>query len=137
MQRIILQEKKCLFCGSVLVRGFLESGREEGIGDFRKRKFCNHKCYTDFNTGSNHSNWKGGIKHRPDGYLRDTKDKYVHRKVMEECLGRELKHEEFVHHIDGNKGNNDVNNLELHTNSSHRKLEVCNQKRGLDGKFEK
>ena len=40
-----------------------------------------------------------------DGYV------YVHRLKAEEKLGRKLKHGECVHHIDGDKLNNDIDNL--------------------------
>ena len=42
-----------------------------------------------------------------------------HRRVMEEYLGRELKPDEIVHHIDGNKLNNDISNLQLVTRAEH------------------
>lgn len=37
--------------------------------------------------------------------------KEVHRDLMEKKLGRKLLSSEVVHHIDGNKRNNDINNL--------------------------
>jgi hypothetical protein len=39
--------------------------------------------------------------------------KYEHRIVMEEHLGRELLSTETVHHIDGDRLNNSLENLEL------------------------
>lgn len=45
--------------------------------------------------------------------------KLEHRKVMEEYLGRELSPDEIVHHIDGNKLNNDISNLQLVTRAEH------------------
>lgn len=55
---------------------------------------------------------------------RATKNHYVlmHRVVMENFLGRMLKDNEVVHHIDHNKKNNDISNLELLTNSNHSKI---------------
>jgi hypothetical protein len=41
---------------------------------------------------------------------------------MEEHIGRYLKPGEVVHHIDGDKTNNDISNLMLLTNSDHMKL---------------
>lgn len=44
-----------------------------------------------------------------------------HRYVMEKYLGRKLKENEYVHHIDFDKTNNDINNLFLfETNSLHK-----------------
>lgn len=53
-----------------------------------------------------------------------TKKGYVleHRVVMENYLGRLLTNDEVVHHKDGNKRNNDINNLELMSNSNHTKF---------------
>lgn len=43
----------------------------------------------------------------------------LHRYVMECFLGRKLNSNEIVHHKDGNKLNNDINNLELLTRAEH------------------
>lgn len=53
---------------------------------------------------------------RPDGYILE------HRYVMSEHLGRLLLKEELVHHIDGNKLNNAIVNLELTNLSDHRRI---------------
>lgn len=64
----------------------------------------------------------------------------AHRVVMEQSLGRLLETWEIVHHIDHNKSNYDISNLELTTQTKHSKgharpstiLEMvcpnCNQK---------
>ena len=41
-----------------------------------------------------------------------------HRRVVEKNIGRKLKHEEIVHHIDFNKQNNDIRNLHIFKNTS-------------------
>lgn len=63
------------------------------------------------------------------GYLQEWingKAKYVHISVMEEKLGRKLGKHEVVHHKDGNKLNNDPDNLVvLRTPSDHSIVHSC------------
>jgi hypothetical protein len=51
----------------------------------------------------------------------DGKKVYEHRYVMEQHLGRKLRHGEEVHHIDGNKLNNCIDNLRVLTTEEHKK----------------
>lgn len=53
-----------------------------------------------------------------------TKNNYVlhHRIIMENHLNRLLSTTEVIHHKDGNKHNNSIDNLELMTNQEHAKL---------------
>lgn len=61
---------------------------------------------------------------------------------MEEYIGRPLRKDEVVHHVDGNKRNNNITNLMLMTRSEHAKIHAENLNRSKavvqyskDGKF--
>lgn len=76
-----------------------------------------------YKKGEESYNWKGGINlDKSNGYLRNNLNKKrVHRIIMEEFLGRQLYKEEQIHHINGNKLDNRIENLMLVSNSEHRK----------------
>jgi len=77
--------------------------------------------------GSEHCQWKGGRIKTPQGYIRvwldpnselyEMADKqgyvYEHRLVMAQHLGRCLLPSEVVHHINGMRDDNRIENLEL------------------------
>lgn len=72
-----------------------------------------------------HPNANKGKRNNP-GYL------FEHRLVMSNSLKRPLKKSEHVHHINGNKADNRIENLQIMSNSEHRKYHMgllsCEQK---------
>ena len=90
-------------------------------------------------SGPNHPDWKGGRHIDKDGYVpvwcedHPNRRKYCrymfeHRLVMEAHLGRLLNPEEVVHHRNGDKKDNRIENLELfESNAAHLRETLAGQ----------
>jgi hypothetical protein len=71
--------------------------------------------------GESHPRWKGGW-HNHCGYKIITfncKRMYEHRHIMEQHLGRKLLKDEVIHHINGNKSDNRIENLQIMNPKQH------------------
>lgn len=116
-------KKKCRNCNKIFKR-FL--WRQEYYDkQNRKNAFCSRRCVYKYQKGKTNFSYKCGITTH-DGYLiysyGEYKGRLVHRIVMEKYLGRKLKKSEHIHHLDGNRKNNKINNLYLCIgNSDHMK----------------
>jgi len=129
--------KKCLNCGKEIEMKIAR--------DAKRKKFCSHNCRAKYYVkngtiklhrnskgqgnpnppkGKLHHFWKGGVVQK-NGYkyikVKSGKDGYLaeHRKIIEEFLGRKLKKDELIHHIDGNRLNNNIENLILCSLKEH------------------
>lgn len=64
------------------------------------------------------------------GYPRyNDNNKLVHIAVMEKLIGRSLRNNEIVHHINGDKTDFRRRNLQLLTKKDHYKVHVVDKKR--------
>lgn len=84
--------------------------------------------------GANHASWKGGSYISSDGYrmiyVPQTKKvnsnwehyKKEHVVVIEQRLRRPIRNGEVIHHIDGDKLNNDIDNLYITDNKHHHQI---------------
>lgn len=103
--------RKCLQCG----KEFLVSARH------KNKKFCGLDCAYAYKREHERVATIGA-----DGYKRvwfaDGSEEKEHRFIIEQRIGRKLKRDEVVHHIDGNRANNDISNLAIMTRGEHSAL---------------
>jgi len=141
--KVIGVYKKCVYC-----QNEFNSLRGRGVGRAKKIKFCSRKCVARFRAqtikGENHHCWKGGLKKEKGRYVslrtyagpghRYT-SKGVHRLVIEQHLGRELRKDEEVHHLNSNKWDNRLENLLLIPKAEHSRLHG-KERGGINGRVQ-
>jgi hypothetical protein len=92
-----------------------------------KNNFCSINCRKEYYKGENSPNWVGGKSIARNGYVRvftPTEKcgfRYEHRIVIEKSIGRRLNKGEQIHHINGIKHDNRLENLKLVSPLEHKK----------------
>lgn len=105
---------------------------------------CRYKLHSQRMKTSGNSRWKGGISyhqgykmiHKPthphakgNGYV------FEHRLIVEKSLGRYLWPKEVIHHINHNKLDNRIENLEITSKSKHSKIHAPTHRKHYFCKF--
>lgn len=126
----------CDVCGKTFE---VENRRATDAVKKGQRKSCNKVCggviriknshnFDEYYKNNQHPMRGNGCGITTDGYIWIyVKGKFnnqikLHRYLMEIKVGRELTAEEIVHHIDEDKLNNTIENLEIHTRRSHNQI---------------
>ena len=129
-------ERFCLYCGKLLEKKKWErKNRTRGWGweteeRFLKRKFCDRICCNQgkfnprFGKGEQKTNQRGYVyiidwNHPHGGSEHKVRE---HRIIMEKYLERYLDKNEVVHHKNGIKDDNRLENLEVLQRDLHTKL---------------
>lgn len=109
--------------------------------DLKLNKSKQHisKTWSKVRIGDKSCNWNGGKKINKKGYVlilnknhpNCDSNGYIfeHRCVIEEYIGRYITEEEIVHHKNGIKNDNRIENLQLMLKSEHTKLHHIGSKR--------
>lgn len=121
---------RCLTCGN-------EFPRSPSVVALGQAKHCSTACYAITQrerTGTSSPLWKGGRSLGVTGYIRlnrkDGNHVFEHRAIMENHLGRRLRTDEQVHHINGDRADNRVENLVVMPKADHEALHA-EQRRGV------
>lgn len=114
----------------------------------KKRKFCSHPCYANsrrgikssaYKNGSSNPNWRGGKRIDGDGYVLIHSpyhpfcdaDGYVreHRLVIEKKTKCFIRKDQVVHHLNGNRSDNRLENLQLLSKKGHDRISALERRK--------
>lgn len=111
---------KCDYCGK-------DTTTTPALLELNRRHYCSKSCkFLDRQKGY-------GITTDKYIWIRiGNKQIKLHRYLMEIKLGRKLKADEIVHHIDFNKFNNNIDNLQVVSRSEHNRIHNFLQKDRTD-----
>lgn len=129
-------DMKCKYCSYECYHNAIRTGKKTYPricqhcgkpyqGRTETSKYCSAKCQNLARMGKNHPLYKRGYS-IDDGYRKVLSGKggYVkeHRKVVEDVLGRPLRTDEIIHHINVNRSDNRIENLTILSKSEHSKV---------------
>lgn len=132
-QRLYNRNRICDFCK----KGFIGyPGKPKG-----KKTYCGLDCRNSAMAKRNQTtqrvNKKGGLTEEEKEKIRKSRlgtgdgqgykkifGQHEHRNIMEVHLGRKLKSDEIVHHVNGDKHDNRLANLQVMTQSEHIRLHL-------------
>ena len=119
--------KNCIVCGKTYycIRSRVKTSN-----------YCSNKCWHKIHIGKNHPTWRGGTKNWAGYRLISVYGKQVreHRYLMEQHIGRKLQKNEVVHHINGDRADNRIENLEVKIKNLHDKEHTIGSKNPFYGK---